>query len=111
ASNGGVNAGGTENGGAGSGGVSNGGTTAGAGGTGTGGAPSSTIQLVTAYDRSCTNDSECVMVAEGDVCGCPLCHNASIASSAQAKWDADRKQIYCPVSGTPIPCPGVNCQD
>jgi hypothetical protein len=44
------------------------------------------------------------------VCGCPLCHNASIAGSAQAKWDADRKQIYCPVSGAPIGCPGISCR-
>lgn len=90
----------------GSGGVSSSG---GQGGSSAGGAPTSTIQLVTSYDRVCTNDGECVLVAEGDVCGCPGCHNAAIAGGAQAAWDADRKRIYCPLPSVPMVCPAFAC--
>lgn len=89
----------------GSGGVASSG---GQGGSSAGGAPASTIQLVTSYDRTCTNDGECVLVAEGDVCGCPGCHNAAISGAAQAAWDADRKRIYCPLSGMPT-CVAISC--
>jgi hypothetical protein len=97
-------------GGAGGSGASGGvGSTGGKGGSSAGGAPTSTIQLVTSYDRICTNDGECVVVVEGDVCGCLGCHGAAIARSAQPAWDADRKRIYCPAYGAPMICPAIAC--
>jgi hypothetical protein len=81
----------------------------GKGGSSSGGAPTSTVQLVTSYDRACTTDGDCVVVVEGDVCGCPGCRGAAIARSAQATWDADRKRIYCPAYGAPTTCPAIAC--
>jgi hypothetical protein len=90
----------------GAGGASAGGTIGIAGVAGSGGAPD-TIQLARHYDLSCQFDGECTLVAEGDVCRCLGCVNASIARSAQPKWDSDRSSIAC--SGFPVPCPPVSC--
>jgi hypothetical protein len=81
----------------------------GQGGSSAGGAPAGTVQLVTSYDRDCANDGECVLVVEGDVCGCSGCQNAAISGAALATWDADRKRIYCPLSGVPTNCPAIAC--
>jgi hypothetical protein len=87
-------------------GGASGGTIGIAGAAGSGGAPD-TVQLARDYDQSCRFDGECVLVTEGDVCFCLGCYNASIARSAQPKWDSDRNSIPC---SAPIACPAVSCE-
>jgi Sulfatase-modifying factor enzyme 1 len=57
------------------------------------------------YDQSCTSDSDCVEVVEGDICGPPLCScpNAAINVSAQSAYSADLAKLL-PVG--PVAC---NC--
>lgn len=81
----------------------------GGGGSSAGGAPTSTIELATSYDRTCETDDECLLVNEGDVCGCPGCRGAAIARTAGSAWDADRARIYCPAYGAPTSCPAIAC--
>ncbi|MEW5855131.1 MAG: hypothetical protein AB2A00_40520 [Myxococcota bacterium] len=43
----------------------------------------------TDYDRSCSADSDCVVIEEGDPCGC-TCPNAAINGKDKARYDQDR---------------------
>ncbi len=65
------------------------------------------------YDQSCSVDSDCVGVHEGDLCDanqCTNCTNAAIRSSAEAKYQADfaakvATSVVCPCpSGPPVTC-------
>jgi hypothetical protein len=65
------------------------------------------------YDQSCTQDSDCVGVFEGDLCrsGCVNCANAAIRASAQDQYHQDLTNKD-PGSGGVCPCPlgpGVGC--
>lgn len=51
------------------------------------GCPSTQIAAA-AYDRTCTADADCVVVAEGDACGC-LCPNTAIRADQEDAYDAD----------------------
>ncbi|HVU03922.1 MAG TPA: hypothetical protein VHE30_19320 [Polyangiaceae bacterium] len=108
-------------GGPGSGGVSAGGGTStgggpGAGGTvstggavGTGGSGGDSTQYARDYFQKCNFDYECTLVTEGEVCGCPGCANASVATSAQTQWDTDRAKIQSQCPLLPINCPAIDC--
>lgn len=111
----GVGSGGTASGGSvGAGGLGSGGAT-GSGGTGgtvgAGGAGGGiTTQWAKDYPQKCDTDYGCTLVTQGEVCGCPGCPNAAIASSAQTQWDADRSKIDCgPPPPQPTPCPAIDC--
>ena len=56
-------------------------------------APDGSLPLIEAsnYDQSCTTDSDCIAIAEGDVCTpCGIgCTNAAINVAAHARYKAD----------------------
>jgi hypothetical protein len=43
------------------------------------------------YDRSCQSDDACVLVGDGDVCGCG--DPAAIAKREEARFSADSKKL------------------
>lgn len=60
------------------------------------------------YDQSCTQDSDCTAVTEGDACalcggGCP---NAAVNSKAAGQFNADKRAISCVRLG---PQPAIAC--
>jgi hypothetical protein len=63
------------------------------------------------YNQGCAQASDCVLVSEGDVCGCysETCGaNTAINRSDQAKWEADvqSRQRSCP-NPSGIACPAL----
>jgi hypothetical protein len=89
---------------------SSGGTSSGDGGDG--GAPGSPnggsghAPIATSdFDRSCTDDSDCEVVTEGDVCALCSCPNAAIAKSAADDYAAKRQEL----AATCPPRPGIGC--
>lgn len=60
------------------------------------------------YDQSCSVDSDCIQVAEGDLCDLRLCTNCaggSIRQSAQAQYDGDFAKKLPISDGNSCPCP------
>ena len=106
-------------GGAGSSGHPNvGGSDAGAGTAEAAATPCGTIRAAD-YDQSCSVDSDCVGVHEGDLCNtttCTNCTNAAIRTSAEATYQAHfgakvASPIVCPCpSGPPITCANGVCR-
>ncbi len=65
------------------------------------------------YDQSCTQDSDCVGIAEGDLCteGCTDCVNAAINVRDQAKYESAVSGYAggCNCPGVPIGCNAGTC--
>jgi hypothetical protein len=89
-----------------------GGSDAGAGATEGAATTCGTIRAAD-YDQTCSVDSDCVGVHEGDLCQttqCTNCTNAAIRGSAEAKYQADlsakvASPIVCPCPlGPPVIC-------
>jgi hypothetical protein len=56
------------------------------------------------YDQTCSKDSDCVGVVEGDLCTpnmCTNCTNAAVNAGAEAKYTAD----FASKDSTPLGCP------
>ena len=60
------------------------------------------------YDQRCTTASDCVVVNDGDVCGCQGCGTAAVSQSAAMQYQADYQKLRsaCGPSG---PCPALLC--
>ena len=68
------------------------------------------------YDQSCTSDSDCAIVAEGDFCvpGANTCPMATINKSSLARYKADVAKTQAAVCGALASCPsgsGPCCHD
>ena len=65
------------------------------------------------YDQSCTQDSDCVGIAEGQLCeqGCIGCANAAINVRDQAKYQSAVSGFSgtCSCPGVPIACNAGTC--
>lgn len=59
------------------------------------------------YNQHCAVAADCVLINEGDVCGCGGCGNAAIAKTDQAKFNADVEARKKMCSGPPIACPAM----
>jgi hypothetical protein len=56
------------------------------------------------YDQTCSKDSDCVGVVEGDLCTpnmCTNCTNAAVNAGAEAKYTAD----FASKDSAPLGCP------
>ena len=64
------------------------------------------------YDQSCSLNSECVVVTDGDVClaGC-ACADAAVAASAEAAFRADFDAIDATCGPIPDGTPCAGCQE
>jgi hypothetical protein len=78
--------------------------------TGTVPGPSCALGIAaTSYDRSCTQDADCVAVFSGDVCNSDCrCPNAAIRASALTRYEADATKLVkgpsiCNCSFIPAP--------
>src|SRR5215472_8320315 len=61
----------------------------------------------TDYNQSCQTVADCVLINQGDVCGCPGCGNAAINASDQSRYESDynsRKQLCGPPQACPASC-------
>ena len=67
---------------------------------------------VTDYDQSCNQNSDCVIVPDGDVClsGCS-CSDTAIAESAEAAFNADFDAINETCGPIPAGTPCAGCQE
>jgi hypothetical protein len=65
------------------------------------------VQLIQAsnYDQTCTTDSDCVAVAEGNFCFPPNCPSAAINVSATAQYNADVAMTNAAICGGASSCP------
>lgn len=69
------------------------------------------------YDRSCVQDSDCVGIAEGDLCAenvCTNCANAAINARDQTQYQNDvsskvSQQRFCPCPDEPVVCNAGTC--
>ena len=69
------------------------------------------------YDRSCVQDSDCVGIAEGDLCAedvCTNCVNAAINARDQTQYQNDvsskvSPQRFCPCPDEPVACNAGTC--
>jgi hypothetical protein len=97
------------------GGQTSGPSTGSGGGTGT---PTCGTIRAADYDQTCTTDSDCVGVVEGNLCApnlCSNCTNAAVSGKAQAQYEADfssklRSPSICPCGlGPAIVCKDGVC--
>jgi hypothetical protein len=67
------------------------------------------VQLIQAsnYDQSCTMDSDCVAVSEGNFCYGANCPSAAINVGAQAHYNADVAMTNAAICGGATSCPGL----
>lgn len=67
----------------------------------------------TDYDQSCAQDTDCLAVYQGPVCGsCMGCANVAINGKDNGKYSTDRasRQVQCALAGQPQPATcGVPC--
>jgi hypothetical protein len=65
------------------------------------------VQLIEAsnYDQSCTTDSDCVAVREGNFCFPPICPSAAINVSAEARYNEDVAMTNAAICGGIASCP------
>jgi hypothetical protein len=69
------------------------------------------------YDRSCEQDSDCVGIAEGDLCAenvCTDCVTAAINARDQTQYQNDvsskvSTQLFCPCPDVPVACNAGTC--
>jgi hypothetical protein len=61
------------------------------------------------YNQTCQSNADCVLVNDGDLCGCLACGSAAINHSAQAQFQADADQRKKSCSGPPTACPAIAC--
>jgi hypothetical protein len=61
------------------------------------------------YNQTCQASADCVLVDDGDLCGCIACGTAAINRSDEARFqsDADQRKKNC--SGPPTACPAIAC--
>jgi hypothetical protein len=59
------------------------------------------------FDRSCSFDSDCMLVTTGDFCGCTACSKGAIAESAQDAYDAEIERAIEACDGEQRGCPSL----
>lgn len=47
------------------------------------------------FEQTCADDSECLLVAEGDICECAPCENAAVSTSAFEDYETQRLGVVC----------------
>lgn len=62
------------------------------------------------YDRSCSNEDDCVAVLVGEMCKC-YCEYGAIARSARNKYERDRDSIDCHTGCETTQYDCVACED
>jgi hypothetical protein len=62
------------------------------------------------YDQTCATDSDCVAVADGDMCGavCGVCPNAAVNAKVANQYSLDANAIAC-VNLNLGPRPAIAC--
>lgn len=66
--------------------------------------PPVTELWVTDFSSDCEYDTDCTVVAQGEVCACAPCDNAAIAASQAQAWSAAFAALMCPVPDSQIKC-------
>jgi hypothetical protein len=61
------------------------------------------------FDQTCTKDTDCALVTEGDVCAICSCANAAIAKTALDAYNTKRNQLSTECGPRPAIGCGVDC--